>query len=231
MPSGVYKRSEKYKKKVSNYWKNYYKNGGISFNKGKRLSLKHKEKLSIAKKIKPTKYWLGRKMSNNLKKELSDAHKGKKHTEDTKKILSEINKGKCFLEETRKKISKSKMGDKNPMAVRPKELHWCWRGGITPIRQLIRHCFRYKKWRRDIFERDNFTCLECGDRSVKGNPVYLEAHHTPKRFVEILNEFKIETLEQALNCKELWNINKGKTYCKKCHDETKRSIVNIYGKI
>lgn len=33
---------------------------------------------------------------------------------------------------------------------------------------------------------------------------------------------KIKSFEEANNCEELWNINNGKTLCRKCHDKTKR---------
>ena len=76
----------------------------------------------------------------------------------------------------------------------------------------IRNCFKYRQWRSDVFTRDDFTCQKCGDNK-SGN---LNAHHI-KLFSTILDEYKIKTLEQALDCEELWNINNGQTLCKKCH--------------
>lgn len=45
----------------------------------------------------------------------------------------------------------------------------------------------------------------------------LEADHCPKSFSEIFRENKIQSLEDALNCEELWDINNGRTLCKNCH--------------
>ncbi len=99
--------------------------------------------------------------------------------------------------------------------------HPNWKDGITPLIQLIRNCFKYRQWRSDVFTRDNFTCVLCGVRSGKGKPVYLEADHYPKKFSTIFHEYKIKTLQEALDCEEFWNINNGRTLCRKCHNKTK----------
>jgi hypothetical protein len=86
-----------------------------------------------------------------------------------------------------------------------------WKGGVTPLRAMIRVSLEYKLWKRQIFERDNFTCNECNQRGG-----YLHAHHI-KSFSQILEDNNITTLEQAIECKELWDINNGITFCRKCH--------------
>lgn len=88
-----------------------------------------------------------------------------------------------------------------------------------PIYLQIRQCFQYRQWRWDIYTRDDFTCVLCGkNKEVSGQ---LEADHFPKQFIEILNEYKIKTLEKAVLCEELWNINNGRTLCKTCHNPTR----------
>src|SRR3990167_3882745 len=37
-----------------------------------------------------------------------------------------------------------------------------WKGGITPINEKLRRTIDYKNWRKAVYERDNFTCQECG---------------------------------------------------------------------
>lgn len=89
-----------------------------------------------------------------------------------------------------------------------------WKGGITPLYEAIRCCFEYRQWRSDIFTRDNFTCQKCGD-AIGGN---LVAHHIVE-FADIIERYEITTLEEALKCEELWNINNGQTLCDDCHIE------------
>lgn len=47
-----------------------------------------------------------------------------------------------------------------------------WKGGITGKRNLAMSQTNYKEWRKQVYERDNFTCQECGDRGGT-----LNAHH------------------------------------------------------
>ena len=162
------------------------------------------------KGMKTGKHMLGRKLSRLTKRKMSESQKrignkppssfGRKLSEETKRKISESNK-KAYAEGR-----KSVRGDKNP----------AWKGGITLLVFRIRHCFRYRQWVSDIFSRDDFTCQECDKRGG-----YLEAHHFPKKFSDILEEYKIKTLQEALNCEELWSLNNGQTLCRKCHDKTK----------
>lgn len=47
------------------------------------------------------------------------------------------------------------------------EKHWNWKGGITDQNRIIRNSAEYRNWRRQVFERDRFSCVECGYRSCK----------------------------------------------------------------
>jgi hypothetical protein len=100
---------------------------------------------------------------------------------------------------------------------RPKESHWKWKGGISPLNVQIRHCFKYRQWRSDVFTRDDFTCVWC---QVRGG--VLNADHYPKLFCKVLEGNNIRTLEEALACEELWDINNGRTLCWECHNKTKK---------
>ncbi len=106
-------------------------------------------------------------------------------------------------------------GNKNPNWGKFGSSHPKWTGR-TMLTKSIRACPQYKNWRVSIFERDNYTCQECGARSSKGKKVYLEADHYPIQFALILKKYRIKTYNQALNCKTLWNA-KGRTLCNKCH--------------
>ncbi len=93
---------------------------------------------------------------------------------------------------------------------------YLWKGGITKFASLLRKSFEYRLWRDDVFTRDNYTCQICGRRSGNGERVFLHAHHI-KKFSDILSEYNIKTRNDAISCQQLWNINNGITYCKKCH--------------
>ena len=182
-------------------WKKRKANGnGTGWNKGQRglCSTDTIKKMSDAKLGKPT--WnKGKKLSDTHKKNLSKSHKGKPS--------SFI--GKHHTLETKEKIRLSKSGNKSNL----------WKGGISKISALIRGCFQYRQWRSDVFTRDNFICQECGIKSGCGHTVIFQAHHI-KSQSEILEEYQIKSIEEALTCEELWNINNGVTLCLDCHKLT-----------
>ena len=82
-----------------------------------------------------------------------------------------------------------------------------WRGGITPINEKIRKSVEYKIWRRKVFERDNWTCVLCGKKFIKGitGRVKLHADH-----IKAFSKYK----------KLRFDLNNGRTLCKICHLKT-----------
>lgn len=73
----------------------------------------------------------------------------------------------------------------------------------------------YKKWRLEVFKRDNFTCQICGENK-SGE---IEAHHLNSVY-NILKDNEISDIEDVVKCSEMWDNNNGQTLCKKCHRET-----------
>ena len=57
----------------------------------------------------------GKKMSEEARKNMSEAHKGEKHSEEHNKKISEANKGKKRSEETKQKLREINKGKNNPM--------------------------------------------------------------------------------------------------------------------
>lgn len=55
----------------------------------------------------------------------------------------------------------------------------------------------YKRWRKSVFERDNYTCQICGTRGGK-----LDAHH-------------IVAWSDSIRLR--YEVNNGQTLCSKCH--------------
>jgi len=102
-----------------------------------------------------------------------------------------------------------------------------WKGGVTKLGTCIRGLKEYKEWRMRVFIRDNFTCQKCGRKRKAGDRVILQAHHK-KPFYQILFENQIKSSLQAIECKELWNIDNGQTLCKKCHKLTDSYLLNQY---
>lgn len=118
-------------------------------------------------------------------------------TQNWKDKIGLAHKGMKHTEETKRKISDAK---RNP---------------LRPLYGATRQCYKSRQWRIKVFERDNYTCVLCKKRGGE-----LNADHFPKRFVDIIRESGISTVEEVLLLKELWDIKNGRTLCKKCHSQT-----------
>lgn len=77
------------------------------------------------------------------------------------------------------------------------------RSKIKSIERSLRYSAAMKEWRTFVFVRDKYECVACGDKSVKGHAVTLNAHHI-KRFCDF------EDLR--------FDPNNGVTLCVACHD-------------
>jgi len=130
---------------------------------------------------------------------------GKHHNRKTRLEMSKVKTG--YIPWNKGIKCPQFSGDKHPN----------WQGGRTSLTIKIRGSFEYRQWRSDIFMRDNFVCQECGQ--ISGN---LNAHHI-RPFSSIIQYYEITTIEEALNCEALWNINNGITLCEKCHKKIKSS--------
>lgn len=96
-----------------------------------------------------------------------------------------------------------------------------WKGGITPLNNKIRHLIEYDLWRKTIQRRDNFTCQLCNN----GCNV-LNVDHYPKTFASIIKDNNSSSLEEAINCDELWDMNNARTLCIDCHKNTTTYLNN-----
>lgn len=146
----------------------------------------------------------GYKLSEDAKDKIRKSRIGKMASEETRKKISMSNKGRIawnlgikgifhHTEETKNRIADKQRGEKGHN----------WKGGKKPINELIRTSTKMKLWRKSVFERDNYTCRNCGIRGT-----YLEAHHI-KSFA-YFPELRFD-------------INNGLTLCRECHNKTKIS--------
>ena len=159
-------------------------------------------------------YVRSKKYKEKMRDIMVGKKKSKKHAENislgkkgimTWDIRGDKNPAKRL--DIRKKISESKQKEKHPN----------WKGGKTPLYQLLKANSKWKIWRELVFLRDNFICQnkDCKFCHNKMGRI-LHPHHIIQ-LKEILKNNNIQTLEEALNCKELWNINNGITYCAEFH--------------
>lgn len=78
--------------------------------------------------------------------------------------------------------------------------HFNWKGGKKRSLSTV----EYKNWRTSVFERDRYTCQDCGTKKC-----YIHAHH----------------IKQWKDYPDLrFNINNGLTLCKICHYEHHRNL-------
>jgi 5-methylcytosine-specific restriction endonuclease McrA len=77
--------------------------------------------------------------------------------------------------------------------------------GKTSEHEAIRKSAAYRLWRTSVFERDNYTCQDCGARCGNGHAVVLHADHI-KPFA-IFPELRLDP-------------SNGRTLCSNCHKKT-----------
>lgn len=160
--------------------------------KGSKQTAEAKMKMSLSKKGHPG-YW-----------------KGKHLTAETKLKMSNAALGRTLSYKTRLKISKSHLGEKS----------YSWKGGISKLhkteRQQDMQTFAYREWRKSVFERDNYICVECGAKNGDGKRVVLNADHLKP--YALFPDLRLD-------------INNGRTLCVPCHHNTPTFgyNINIYG--
>ena len=136
--------------------------------------------------------------------------KGQKHSLESKKRISESKRAQHIIPKSafkkdyipwnkgRKCDWVSERNLKNNPS-KSKEGHWNWRGGVSRVYKTGYYSAEYKKWRKSVFERDNYTCQDCGNNG------YVEVHH----------------IKSFAHYPELrFDVNNGLVLCKKCHKKT-----------
>ena len=107
--------------------------------------------------------------------------------------------------------------------------HHNWKGGKTKLSFQIRNSAEYSFWRMSVFKRDFFTCQHCGAKNKKGEKYIFDADHIYP-FSKILDDYNITSIEEAISCEKLWDIENGRTLCRDCHKKTETWGINQYTK-
>ena len=211
--------SDEHKKKVSESLR-----GRVSPLIGRKLSEETKRKMREAH-LGEKNHFYGRKHTDESKRKNGVAHLRENLSQETLQKMSIANSGRTISTETRNKIAEANRKRKyNPHSLEAKEKNrqahlgkiphnkgkphpnWIgtnnpnWKGGVTPINLQIRRSLEYKIWRRNVFERDNYTCQMCLKRGFKINADHI------KSFAEF-PELRFE-------------LSNGRTLCEPCHRNT-----------
>lgn len=142
------------------------------------------------------------------------------------KIANRNRFGKSLSDVSRKKISETLSKRMKSGEIKSPLIEWYnqkprfgedspnWRGGKCEIGQEIRKGLKYKKWRKLVFEKDNYICQMCGIRNHKGlgRTIKFEAHH-----VKSFSEFPDLR----------FSVNNGQTLCAICHNKIKKGRPKI----
>jgi hypothetical protein len=123
----------------------------------------------------------GGKLSKEHCKNLSLSHKGQVCWAT----------GKTLSETHRKNISKGRCGKMVGLN------NHMWKGGKTSLSKNLRRRIEFKQWREAVFERDDYTCMNCGIRGGDLHP-----HHI----------FQVSEYPELV-----YNVKNGITLCVKCH--------------
>jgi hypothetical protein len=178
--------------------------------KGREFTENHRKNISKSLKGKlvgEKNPFFGKTHDRKTRNKLSKIHKGKRYSPNT-----EFKKGHTLWKDERimaKRLATLKItgclsGKNNGMYGKKGQLNPNWQGGVSYWRKEYSNSLEYKKWRRDVFKHDNFTCTSCGSKKN------LHAHH--KKLFSKYPEFRLD-------------VNNGTTLCFSCHN---RSGVHAY---
>lgn len=190
-------------------------------NKSKKVSCSPPCRSKLYSLLKPSKYpqviqqciicatdiWANNcKEANNARKtcsaeclsiETSRRHKGKPKSLQARYNMSFARTGKRLP--PRSIEWRKKMSEANKRRVAEGRHNW-YKGGVTPIHKAIRKSIEFKLWREAVFRRDDYRCLDCGERGGELHPDHIQpfAEYPRLRF----------------------DIYNGRTLCAYCHKQT-----------
>ena len=161
--------------------------------------------------------------------------KGSKGHPQTKETREKISKGvkklyqnglkipSVHMPGVREKISLTLKG--KPFMPKPSRLGCApWNKGMgdRPLATRIRSSSQYQKWRKSVFERDNWTCQFCGERGRKLAVDHIKSFaQTLREFIKSNSSLKGEDLlALALLDMRFWDLDNARVLCYNCHSKT-----------
>lgn len=168
----------------------------------KRHTQETKDRISKTKRIYPTLTGVCSKCSIKFEYRPDKWHPVRKYCSAKCMYMAGGRKGSPLSKESKINLSKRYIGEGNPS----------WRGGVSKDRkrQSYEEQNGHKIWRKAVFERDNYTCVNCNKKGC-----YIEADH----------------IKPWARFKELrFDVSNGQTLCKKCHGIKTSLELRIYWK-
>lgn len=179
MPSGVYIRKKGVYKKP---WTKIHRERFIKSMLGHLVNKETRRKIGEANKISLKNYYI---KHHEAKEKIRIRMKGKVAWN---KGLPSPKKGTHYTEQEKINHLKS--------VRRGKDCHF-WKGGVALENDKLRKSFEYKLWRKAVFERDNYTCIWCGQKGGRLDPDHIKPW-------SLFPELRFA-------------IDNGRTLCHKCH--------------
>jgi hypothetical protein len=166
--------------------------GSIPWNKGISSSKETRLKISLSHK--------GKVLSDEHKEKIGKANKGKKKPPRTKEHCEKLSEAKKKEYQNGRVSPLKKMWKENPNYFVGKN-NFRWKGGISKLK-IYKHYKNkeYVNWRKQVFERDNYTCQNCGGRGCMLHP-----HH-----IKSYTKYPAQRYE----------VDNGITLCVPCHHQT-----------
>lgn len=104
----------------------------------------------------------------------------------------------------------------------------CYHNGEnTPFIIMIRNLILYRSWRAEVFKRDHNKCMNPDCPYKREGKVIIEAHHI-KELSVILRQYNVKTIDDAIKCDVLWDLENGVTLCKWCHKKVTMGKLNLF---
>lgn len=126
---------------------------------------------------------------------------GKTHTQETRQILREAALEKIKHTTPHSIETKQRLSITSFANARKGKDHWNWKGGVSfgyrSQRKDEMRKLPYKNWRTEVFKKDNYTCVDCGQYGG-----LLEADHVK---------------QWSLYPESRYDITNGQTVCISCH--------------